>query len=145
MNESEKSKIIIDEDWKAQVEAEKEAARAAATSTPAAASTPEAASSAEAAPKREKSDPTDGPLPPATFPFLLTTIATQAMIALGQVPNPITGKMEVRPAQAKHYIDTLAMLEEKTTGNRTPDETAMLTEILHQLRMGYVMSMQNSK
>src|SRR5262249_33262809 len=83
----------------------------------------------------------DGPLPPATLTFLLTTIATQAMIALGQVPNPITGKAEFRPQQAKHYVDTLAMLDEKTKGNRTPEESTLLTDILHQLRMAYVMSM----
>jgi len=61
------------------------------------------------------------------------------MIALGQVPNPLTGKTELRLKQAKDYIDTLGMLEEKTTGNRTPDESALFTDLLHQLRMAYVM------
>jgi hypothetical protein len=138
MNESEKPKIIIDEDWKSQVEAEKEAARSAATAVPA---SPGGAT--EPAAPATSHEPQEGPLPPATFTFLLTTIATQAMIALGQVPNPITGKVELRPQQAKHYIDTLSMLEEKTTGNRDPNESTLLTEMLHQLRMAYVMIMQN--
>ncbi len=77
-------------------------------------------------------------LPPATFAFLLTTLATQAMIALGQVPNPLTGKVETRAVQAKHYIDTLAMLAEKTQGNRTAEESQLLDDLLHQLRMAFV-------
>ena len=60
------------------------------------------------------------------------------MIALGQVPNPITGKVDVRPNQAKHYIDTLALLEEKTAGHRNADESTLLAELLHQLRMAFV-------
>jgi hypothetical protein len=136
--DTDKPKIIIDEDWKAQVEAEKEAARTGASAAPAAhGGTPEPAS------KATSHEPPEGPLPPATFTFLLTTIATQAMIALGQVPNPITGKAVFRPQQAKHYIDSLSMLEEKTKGNRDSDESTLLTEMLHQLRMAYVM-MQNA-
>ena len=42
--------------------------------------------------------------------------------------------------QAKHFIDTLALLEEKTAGHRTPEESALLSEMLHQLRLGYVMA-----
>jgi hypothetical protein len=135
MSESDKPKIIIDEDWKSQVEAEKEAARGAGSADTAA--THKTSEPASPATLRE---PPDGPLPPATFTFLLTTIGTQAMIALGQVPNPITGKVDFRPQQAKHYIDTLSMLDEKTSGNRLPQESTLLTEMLHQLRLAYVMS-----
>ncbi len=60
------------------------------------------------------------------------------MVALGDVPNPITGKLDPQPKQAKHFIDTLAMLEEKTNGNRTPEESALLSSFLHQLRMAFV-------
>ena len=76
---------------------------------------------------------------PPSLTFLFTTLATQAMIALGQVPNPITGNVNVRLNQAKHYIDTLSLLEEKTTGHRTMDESALLSDLLHQLRMAFVM------
>ncbi len=132
-DEAEKSKIIVDEDWKAQVEADKEKSRRA-TDKPA--TTQSATSSSSAEPSEEH-------LPPASLPFLLTTLATQTMIALGQIPNPITGKIDLRLLQAKHYIDTLGMLEQKTTGNRTAEESALLDELLHQLRMAYVM-MQTS-
>jgi hypothetical protein len=40
--------------------------------------------------------------------------------------------------QAKHAIDTLEILQQKTTGNRTPDESADIEEMLHQLRLAYV-------
>lgn len=135
MSNIDSPKIIIDEDWKSQVEAEKAAARNEKAEP--------AGNTAGTADKKSR-DATEPSLPPATFSFLLTTLATQAMIALGQIPNPITAKVDPRPRQAKHYIDTLAMLEEKSQNNRTAEETMLLTEILHQLRMGYV-SQMNSK
>jgi hypothetical protein len=76
--------------------------------------------------------------PPATFEFLVHTLFTQALMALGRIPNPITKQSLRNPATAKHFIDTLAMLEEKTTGNRTTEESRMLEEIQHQLRMMFV-------
>ena len=120
---SEKPKIIIDEDWKTQVQAEKEAADKQRAKAP-----------------ETKSQATEqvGELPPPTLSFLLTTLATQTMVAMGDIANPITGKAEVRLDQAKHFIDTLAMLEEKTEGNRTPEESALLSSLLYQLRMAFV-------
>lgn len=73
--------------------------------------------------------------PPATFDFLLQTIFTQALMALGRVPNPITQKAHKNLATAQHFIDTLAMLEAKTAGNLSPEEGKLLEEIQHQLRM----------
>ena len=45
-------------------------------------------------------------------------------MALGRIPNPITNKSHVNMATARHFVDTLAMLEKKTVGNLTPDEHA---------------------
>jgi hypothetical protein len=73
--------------------------------------------------------------PPATFEFLAHTLFTQALMALGRIPNPITKQSHVNMATARHFVDTLAMLEKKTAGNLTPDEQRMLEEIQHQLRM----------
>jgi uncharacterized protein DUF1844 len=123
-----KPQIFVDEDWKSRVEAEKKnAAGASATGSSATAATDDRAG-AEPPP----------PLPPATLSFLVTTLATQAMVSLGQVPNPFSGKVEVRLPEARHFIDTLVMLEEKTAGNRTPEESALLRGALHQLRMAYI-------
>ncbi|MFM7243795.1 MAG: DUF1844 domain-containing protein [Planctomycetaceae bacterium] len=77
-------------------------------------------------------------MPPATFEFLIHTLFTQALMAFGRIPNPITNKALKNVATAKHFIDTLDMLEEKTRGNLAPDERKLLEEIQHQLRLLYV-------
>ena len=73
--------------------------------------------------------------PPATFEFLVHTLFTQALMALGRIPNPITKQSHVNMAAARHFVDTLAMLEQKTAGNLSTDEARMLEEVQHQLRM----------
>lgn len=76
--------------------------------------------------------------PPATLDFLIHTLFTQALMALGRIPNPITQQKMHNLPTAKHFIDTLAMLEQKTAGNRTADESRMLEEIQHQLRLMFM-------
>jgi hypothetical protein len=122
---TQETRIVIDEDWKSRVEEEKRATKK-----------PPEASGTQESPAADASH--EGPMPPATLSFLVTTLATQAMVSLGQVPNPFSGKTEVRLPEARHFIDTLAMLEEKTAANRTPEESALLDSFLHQLRMSYV-------
>jgi hypothetical protein len=122
-------KLIIDEDWKSQVEAEKEAARHVETPAP-----PPAEGSA-ARP----------PLPPANLIFLASTLYLQGAIALGLLPNPVTKKVEVHLDQAKHSIDLLGVLQQKTEGNRTPQESEELEAVLHELRMTYVTVEQGLK
>jgi hypothetical protein len=117
-------KLIIDEDWKSQVEAEKEAARHAAEPEQPAAAQP--------------SGSPQGPLPPANLSFLISTLYLQGMMGMGLVPNPITNKPSVELLRAKHAIDMLAMLQEKTQGNRTQDETEDLDAALHELRLTFV-------
>ena len=122
-NQPEK-KLIIDEDWKSQVEAEKEAARQAEEGKKGAESGPAAAAR--------------GPLPPPNLAFLVSTLYLQGAMALGLLPNPITKKLDVNLDQAKHSIDLLAVLQEKTEGNRTPDESDELEAALHELRLAFV-------
>ncbi|MEN6449167.1 MAG: DUF1844 domain-containing protein, partial [Thermoguttaceae bacterium] len=59
-------------------------------------------------------------------------------MALGLIPNPMTKKAERHADRATHAIDMLAMLQQKTEGNRTPDETAELENVLHELRMAFI-------
>ena len=117
-NENKEPKIVVDDDWKSRVEQEKEHLREQVDSFDDSASGPE--------------------MPPASIPVLITTMATQALANLGQIPDPFENKPVIRKSLAKHFIDTLAMLEEKTAGNLTGDESALLTETLHQLRMIFV-------
>lgn len=72
------------------------------------------------------------------FNFFITTLALQASISLGQVPNPATNKTEEDLTQAKFIIDTLGMLKEKTKGNLKLEETNLLENLLYELRMQYI-------
>lgn len=121
---SDKKKIIIDEDWKSQVEAERRAAAEAAR--------------AGKQPEQPGGHDAPGSMPPATFEVLVSTLATEAMVSLGQLPHPATGRTEVSLDQARYFVDTLAVIEEKTRGNLTPEEAQGLESVLHQLRMLYI-------
>ncbi len=76
--------------------------------------------------------------PPASFEFLIHTLFTQALMALGRIPNPITKQSLRNLATARHFIDTLTMLEAKTRGNLSTEEARLLEEIQHQLRTLFV-------
>src|SRR3982751_5954912 len=64
--------------------------------------------------------------------------AQNAALFLGQIPNPQTGKGEVNLELAKMFIDQLGMIEEKTRGNLTSEETAVLRNTLSNLQMAFV-------
>jgi len=76
--------------------------------------------------------------PEPDFNFFITTLALQASISLGQVPNPATNKTEEDLVQAKFLIDTLGVLQEKTKGNLNAEESGLLENILYELRMRYI-------
>ena len=107
---SEEKKIIIDEDWKSQVEAEKEALKHEAETE----------------------------APPASLEMLISTLATEAMVALGQFPHPATQEVSLNPDHARYAIDMLEILQTKTKGNLESGEEKMLQDLLHQLRMLFV-------
>jgi Domain of unknown function (DUF1844) len=70
--------------------------------------------------------------------------AQNAALFLGQIPNPQTGKAEVNLEVARMFIDQLAMIEEKTRGNLTKDETTVLRNALSSLQMAFVEASQNT-
>ncbi|MBK7890736.1 MAG: DUF1844 domain-containing protein [Bdellovibrionales bacterium] len=59
-------------------------------------------------------------------------------MALGLAPHPTSGKVEKDLDMARFNIDLLAVLEEKTKGNRTSDEERFLTSVLQDLKMKFV-------
>ena len=71
--------------------------------------------------------------------------AQNAALFLGQIPNPKTGQGEVNLDLAKMFIDQLEMIQEKTRGNLTPDETTVLKNTLSNLQMLYVEVAQSPK
>ena len=126
--EEAEAKIIVDEDWKAEAEAEKERLSKQDASGAAAAAGGTPADADEAA--RE--------LPPPSFTTLVSSTVTQILFALGAVEDPKTRKRYRDLPLAKHHIDMLAVLEEKTKGNLTEEEKQLLDRALYEVRMHYV-------
>lgn len=122
-------KIVIDTDWKEQVAKEKEGVGSS-----------EASDENDVTPANESPTANEElpPPPPASFETLVSMIFTQAMVALGQIPDPSTGEASVNKAYAKHHIDTLDMLGEKTKGNLNESEAKIVDEALHAMRMAFV-------
>jgi len=87
----------------------------------------------------------DFPMPKPTLITFATSLAQQAMVSMGILPNPITKKSVFMMNQASFLIDTIVMISEKTQGNRTDEETKTLDNIVHELRMLYVAAMNEKK
>ncbi|KPK45123.1 MAG: hypothetical protein AMK72_11375 [Planctomycetes bacterium SM23_25] len=120
---TEKGKIHVDSDWKKEAEAEKQRlAREAETAEPPDAREPGAGQA----------------LPPASFASLVQMLATQAAIFLSDERDPETGRSMRHLDLAKHNIDLLGVLEEKTKGNLADGEKKLLDHLLYELRMVYV-------
>lgn len=77
-------------------------------------------------------------LPDVTFTAFLVSLNSSALFHLGEIADPVTGKKEVDLTLAKHAIDTLKLLQEKTKGNLTPEEKGLLEDMLFDLKMRYV-------
>jgi hypothetical protein len=72
------------------------------------------------------------------FGTLVLMFGTAAMVHLGAAPNPESGETKLDLAQAKQMIDLLDVLKAKTAGNLTAGESAVLDDILFDLRMRYL-------
>jgi hypothetical protein len=80
------------------------------------------------------------PDPGARIDFTSYTLSyyTQGLVLLGEVPNPYTNKKEEDMEGARHMIDILSMLEEKTKGNLSTQEQQLLESVLYELRMKFM-------
>ncbi len=85
------------------------------------------------------------PLPPPTFTFLVLSLSTQAEMQLGLVRFDEAEKPEVNLPLARHTLDMMAMLKEKTKGNLSPAEQELINTVLSGLRMAYVKAMEGKK
>ncbi len=79
------------------------------------------------------------------FITLVEQWQTQAWVALGKIPNPMTNKIERNLEIAKMAIDMLDMLKEKTSGNLTDNENRLLTKIIADLKLNYVDEYEREK
>ncbi|MFG0257490.1 MAG: DUF1844 domain-containing protein [Phycisphaerales bacterium JB043] len=116
-------KIVVDSDWKAEAQAEKEKLRQQ-----------ESEQEASGAPK-------PGEMPKAEFLSVVRMMATQALMYLGAFPDPQTGQAILAPEYAQYHIDLLGVLEEKTRGNLSDDESKELHDLLRELRERFVQIM----
>lgn len=76
--------------------------------------------------------------PHIDFTTFIMSIASAAFVGLGQAPNPGTQKTEVNLELARHNIDLLDLLKEKTKGNLSADESRLIEQVLYELRMRFV-------
>lgn len=77
-------------------------------------------------------------LPEINFSTFVISLSTQALMHLGEIANPLTGKVEPDRTVAKQMIDIIGMLREKTRGNLNSGEDRLIEDILFDLRMKYV-------
>lgn len=77
-------------------------------------------------------------MPKVTFSTFVLSLASSALMQLGEVPNPETGHMEEDLTMARHTIDVLDMLREKTQQDLDAEERRLLDGILYEVRMKYV-------
>lgn len=111
------------------------------SSAPGAGSTTTTTSAApppEAPAKAGPSAPSATKLPPVDFVTFAMSLASAVVLDLGEAPHPDTGKAEKNLPMAKHTIDILSMLQEKTRSNLTTQEAGVLETLLYDLRLRYV-------
>jgi hypothetical protein len=72
------------------------------------------------------------------FPSYVLSYYTQSLVLLGEVPNPYTNKKEEDLEAARHTVDILGMLKDKTKGNLTPEEEKLLDSVLYEVRLKYM-------
>ena len=113
-NTGEDPKIIVDDDWKQEAQREKE----------------KIAEDVDIAATQAA--------PPASFETLVSTFVTQTLFALGAVQFADGKRPPVNLDLAKHHIDMLGVLEDKTKGNLSEDEKKLLDSALYELRTTYV-------
>jgi hypothetical protein len=106
---------------------------------PAAEARPEAEEPRTAGEKRgEGQNKSSDDLPGLNFSTFVISLSTQALMHLGEIPDPITGKVASDFPVAKQMIDIIGMLGEKTRGNLDPGEQQLMEDVLYDLRMRYV-------
>lgn len=81
---------------------------------------------------------TSHPMPKIDFSTFILSLYSSGLVHLGKVEDPSTGIKTKNLVMAKHSIDVIAMLEEKTRGNLNNDEANLLKSLLSELRLAFV-------
>ena len=142
----EKPSLHIDTDWKKQAQEEKrrlaeeaEKRRAASTTESPAVAGVGGASAARPGGAQAQTRGQAGrrELPPASFATIVQSMMTQALFYLGDIATA-SGEATVNLDMAKHHIDALGILEQKTKGNLSPEEQKLLDAALYETRIRFV-------
>ena len=89
-------------------------------------------------PQSSDVDPQATAGPPVTFSSFVFSLGTSALMLMGETLDPQQPAIPVNLHQAKEMIDILSMMESKTQGNLSAEETSVLSDMLYTLRMKYV-------
>ncbi|HBI14315.1 MAG TPA: DUF1844 domain-containing protein [Desulfobulbaceae bacterium] len=84
-------------------------------------------------------------MPEVTFTSFVLSLNTTALFHLGELPHPETGERKVDLELVKHSIDTLIMLQGKTSGNLDTSENELLSHILYDLKMRFIKAKDQSR
>ncbi len=79
-------------------------------------------------------------MPEVNFEAFIVSLNTSALFHMGELADPDTGKKQKDPVLARHAIDTLKLLEEKTKGNLTESEDTLLKSMIRDLQLRFVMA-----
>ncbi|MEE4136703.1 MAG: DUF1844 domain-containing protein [Desulforhopalus sp.] len=77
-------------------------------------------------------------MPEVTFPAFILSLNTSALYHLGEIGNPETGQKIVDLDLARHAIDTMVLIQNKTKGNLTTEEGELLKNILYDIKLRFV-------
>lgn len=88
--------------------------------------------------QKKEEEPKRQPLPEVNFNSLIFSLSSSALLHIGEIADPQTGEKKKDLPMAKHSIDIIAMLKEKTKGNLNNEEQQFIDNILTDLRLRYV-------
>jgi PBP1b-binding outer membrane lipoprotein LpoB len=82
---------------------------------------------------------------PINFSSFVLSLSSSALLHFGEIPDPVTNEKQRNLVLAKQTIDIVSMLKEKTAGNLTKEEEALLDNLLYDLRMRYIKESEKEK
>ena len=90
-------------------------------------------------PRQTESGPESRALP-LSFGSFLVSLASSALVHMGEIPDPTSGQKTSNLTLAKQTIDLIEILQQKTQGNLDEEETKLLSSLLYELRMKFIAS-----
>jgi len=95
--------------------------------------------------QQQKAEKESFPLPDITFSSFIISLSSSALFHFGEIPDPLTNKKTRNLPLAKQTVDILGILQSKTVGNLSKEESQLLENLLYDLRMRYVTETKSDK